>query len=463
MRLVLVFLLVWLCPVAWGQEALPPPVVQALKNARIPLSAVAIIAAPLDARRPTLEHQAGVPMNPASLMKLPTTLAALELLGPAYRWRTEVLATGPLENGILSGDLVLRGSGDPKLTYDRLWLLLRELRGRGLREIRGDLLLDRTAFLPQPHDPAGFDGKPQRPYNVGADALLFNFAALHLTLVPENTSVRVLAEPLPAGFRVINQLRLTGDKACGEWRDSLTAVFAPGQLTLAGDFPRSCAEKTWHLAGLPNADLLHGVFTRLWRELGGEFNGGLRLAPVPAQAVLLATSDSPALGELVRDINKFSNNVMAQQVFLTLGGGDPAAAEAALRGWLAARGLDLPELVMENGSGLSRRNRIAARSLARLLDAAWHSAVMPEFMASLPITAVDGTTRKKYNGNGAAGRAHLKTGSLEGVRGIAGYLLDRQGQRLLVVFLVNHPNAAQAQPAFDALLEWLWLGAPAHG
>jgi len=437
---------------------LPATVLQALKAANIPLQAVAVVAQPLDTGKPALRHQADVPMNPASLMKLLTTFAALDTLGPAFTWRTDVLATTPPENGVLSGDLILRGSGDPKLSYDRLWLLLRELRGRGVEKIRGDLMLDRSAFTPDAHNPSGFDAKPLRPYNVGADALLFNFATLHLTLIPENGSVRLLAEPLPAGFSIVNRLRTTDGKACGEWREQLTAQFAPGQLTLSGDFPRICGEKRWHLAGLPNATLLHGVFTRLWRELGGEFSGGVREGVTPANAFVLATSESPALSEVVRDINKFSNNVMAQQLYLKVGAGATASAEENIRSWLVQKGLNFPELVIENGSGLSRRNRISAASLARLLAAAWASPVMPELMSSLPIAAIDGTTRKKYNGNGVAGQAHLKTGSLEGVRGIAGYLLDKKGQRHLVVFMVNHTNAAQAQPAFDALLEWLWRG-----
>lgn len=449
---------------AHAADQLPAPVLQALKIAGIPPQAVAVVAQPVDAGlsgRPALRHRADQPLNPASLMKLVTTYGALELLGPAYTWRTEALAETPPDNeGVLAGDLYLRGSGDPKLTYDRLWLLLRELRGRGLREIRGNLVLDRTAFAPVEHDPSAFDGKPLRPYNVGPDALLFNFATLHLTLVPESHAVRVLAEPLPAGFAVVNRLRLVEGKPCnGEWREALTAQLAMGEVALSGAYPRSCGEKRWHLAGLANAALLHGVFTRLWRELGGEFAGGVREAPTPPGAVALAASDSPPLGELVRDINKFSNNVMARQVFLKLGAGEAAAADGALRAWLAKNGLDFPELVLDNGSGLSRRERIAAASLARLLASAWASPVMPELLSSLPIAAIDGTVKKKFNGNGFAGQAHLKTGSLEGVRGIAGYLLDRQGRRHIVVFMVNHPNAAQAQPAFDALLEWLWLGA----
>jgi D-alanyl-D-alanine carboxypeptidase/D-alanyl-D-alanine-endopeptidase (penicillin-binding protein 4) len=445
--------------VAQAADTLPPPVLQALRRADIPVAAVAVVAQPIEGVQVSVRHRGNAPMNPASLLKLFTTLAALETLGPAYTWRTETLADAPPADGVLAGNLTLRGSGDPKLTYDRLWLLLRELRGRGLREIRGDLVLDRTAFAPAAHDPAAFDGKPLRPYNVGPDALLFNFATVHLTLVPENGGVRVLAEPLPAGFVVANRLRVTEAKSCSaDWRDALTAQIATGQLTLSGDFPRVCGEKRWHLAGLPNTVLLHGVFTRLWRELGGEFAGAAREGIAPANAVPLAASESPALGELVRDINKYSNNVMARQLYLKLGAGETIQAEKNIRDWLVRKGLDFPELVLDNGAGLSRQGRISADSLIRLLAAGWASAAMPDFVASLPIAAIDGTTKKKFNGNGSAGQAHLKTGSLEGVRGIAGYLLDAKGRRHLVVFMVNHPNAAQAQPAFDALLEWLWQG-----
>jgi D-alanyl-D-alanine carboxypeptidase/D-alanyl-D-alanine-endopeptidase (penicillin-binding protein 4) len=441
---------------AAGDVPLPPAVAAALKAAGIPQAAVGIVVQEVDSPRSRLELNARQPLNPASLMKLTTTLAALETLGPSATWRTEALAAAAPLDGVLAGDLYLRGSGDPKFTYDRLWLLLRELRDRGLREIRGDLVLDRSAFARGEHDPAAFDGKPLRPYNVSPDALLFNFATLHLTLVPQDGAVRVFAEPLPAGHEVVNRLRLVERPQCGDWREALEARLSPGRVTLSGDFPAACGEKRWHLAGLPNATLLHGTFMRLWQELGGQYAGRVRDGVVPPAAVPLAASESPPLGEIVRDINKFSNNVMAQQLYLKLGAGDTVTAEQALRAWLAKKGLDLPELVIDNGAGLSRHGRISAAGLARLLQAGWASPAMPEFVASLPIAASDGTLKKKLNGNGAAGRAHLKTGSLEGVRGIAGYLLDRSGRRHVVVFMVNHPKAGEAQPAFDALLEWLW-------
>ncbi len=444
---------------------LPPPVMRALQTAGIPVSAVGVVVADVDAASPRLAVNAGQPLNPASTMKLLTTLAALETLGPAYTWKTEAWTNAPLEDGVLSGDLYLKGSGDPKLTFDQLWLLLRDLRARGLREIKGDLVLDRSVFAPAEHDPAAFDGKPMRPYNVGPDALLLNFKAIRLTLVPDATAqrVQVLAEPQPANLDVINLIRL-GNGSCGDWKEGLRADVAQHdghfRLMLTGVYSAACGEKPWHLSVLPHAAYVQGVFAELWRELGGTFSGNERDAPVPADARLLAAAESPPLAELVRDINKYSNNVMARQVYLTLGGNGrpatPQAAEGAVRAWLAAAGLTMPELVLENGAGLSRQERISAESMARLLAVGWKSAVMPDYLASLPQAAVDGTMKKRLKNDGAAGQARIKTGSIEGVKTIAGYVRDRAGRWQIVVFLVNHPNAAAAQAAQDDLLEWVY-------
>jgi len=167
----------------------------------------------------------------------------------------------------------------------------------------------------------------------------------------------------------------------------------------------------------------------------------------------------------VRDMNKFSNNVMARQLYLTLGAegfGEPGTegkSERVIREWLAGKGLAMPELVLENGSGLSRTERISARNLGLLLLTSFQSPVMPEFLASLPLAAVDGTMRKRLGDASVAGQAHIKTGSLTGVRAIAGYVLDASGRRLVVVSIVNHPNAVNAEAAQDALLDWVHQGA----
>ncbi len=467
-----IFIPVLACLLALAARAdeLPSTVVQALKSAGIPASATAAWVREVDVATPRLSVNARTAMNPASTMKLVTTYAALDLLGSAYVWKTEAFAAGSINEGVLTGDLHLRGGGDPKLTYDQFGRLLRQIRARGIREIRGDLVLDRSAFVTANGDPARFDAQPMRPYNVAPDALLVNFKAVTLQLVPDlqQKALLVSTEPAPANLDLINKVTLGNGNGCGDWKERLRAdVFAHGattRLVLTGVFPSGCGEQRWNIAVMDHPQFVFGVFQQLWAELGGSLSGGVRDGPVPADARPLAVLPSPTLAEVVRDINKFSNNVMARQLFLTLGmeaGRRPAGtedADAAIRAWLDARGLALPDLVLENGSGLSRRERISAEGLGRVLQAAWKSAVMPELVASLPVTATDGTMRKRLKQNGVAGQAHIKTGSLEGVRSIAGWVLDRNGRRWIVVFFVNHANAGGAQAAQDALLEWVYAG-----
>ncbi|HEY6897740.1 MAG TPA: D-alanyl-D-alanine carboxypeptidase/D-alanyl-D-alanine-endopeptidase [Rhodocyclaceae bacterium] len=460
-------------PAVAAGDALPPGVARALKAAGIPAASVGIVAQDLGEAAPRLSINPRQAMNPASVMKLVTTGAALELLGPAHGWTTEVLGNSPItDDGVLPGNLYLRGSGDPKLTVDRFWLLLRQLRAKGLREIRGDLVLDRGLFPKIEEDAAPFDDQPLRPYNVKPDALLLNFKAIRLTLAPDPARKLVAVQPeiLPDTLELENQIRL-GNNGCGEWKDGLKAEVLPGgngraRLKLAGNYSASCGEKVWNLGVLSHEQYVLGVFRTLWRELGGEFRGTVREAAVPADARRLAASESPPLAELVRDINKYSNNVMARQLFLALGATpERAGAEAsrsAVQAWLAARGMPMPELVLDNGSGLSRSERISAASMARLLTAMRASPLAPEFISSLPLAAVDGTMKKRLNGNAIAGQAHIKTGTLEGVKTIAGYVRDNLGHDWVVVFFVNHPNANQAQAAQDALLRWVFDGGQAQ-
>ena len=448
---------------------LPEPVARALARAGIPENAAAFYVHETGAERPLLAAGAERALNPASTIKLVTTYAGLELLGPAYVWVTDAYAGGPMKDGVLAGDLVLRGSGDPKLTIENFWLLLRSLRGRGVREIRGDLVLDRGFFPANEVDPARFDDQPTRPYNTGPDALLVNYKAVRLQFVPDPAarSVQIVAEPVLPQVQVVNNLALDPRGGCGDWVRKLK-LEAQGSAQAArfvfnGVFPASCGERARYFSVLGHAQYIHALFRELWRELGGTLAGAVREGAAGPDARLIASARSPALSEVVRDINKFSNNVMARQLFLTLGAvgaGAPASVDKTgrvLRQWLAGKGLSFPELVLENGSGLSRIERISAKSLGELLLAAYRSPVMPELMASLPLAAVDGTMKKRLAGAEVAGQAHIKTGSLSGVRAIAGYVLDGSGRRVVVVFIVNHANAGAAQPVQDALLRW------AHG
>jgi serine-type D-Ala-D-Ala carboxypeptidase/endopeptidase (penicillin-binding protein 4) len=448
---------------ATGLAALPDPVAKGLRDARVPEGNVSIVVQELGARRAALALNPGATRNPASVMKLFTTYAALELLGPAFRWKTEAYQDGP--------DLVLKGYGDPKLNYESFWMLLRNLRARGLRELRGDIVLDRSYFAAIHHEP--IDSEVFRPYNVLPDALLVNFKSLRFVFWPDDGKVRLFVEPQLPGLEVVNSLKLS-DGACPEgraFRDLTQANFQskPPRAAFTGLYPQTCGERELNVALHQPEDYVGAMIRFLWAEIGGTWSGRLREGVVSPTAKLLYAHESEPLAEIVRDINKFSNNVMARQLYLTLAaelGGPPAQPDAAARAiaqWLTLKGIAAPELTLENGSGLSRNERASAATLMALLQSAWRSAVMPEFMGSLPVVASDGTMRKRLHGEAIAGNAHIKTGLLSDARSMAGYVLDRGGRRYAVVMIANHPNAPQADAAFDALLQWIRAQGPARG
>jgi D-alanyl-D-alanine carboxypeptidase/D-alanyl-D-alanine-endopeptidase (penicillin-binding protein 4) len=444
-------------------KGIPEPVQQALARAKVPQEAVAVVVEPVLSGPVLVSHQAKASMNPASVMKLVTTYAALELLGPAFTFRTDVLVNGTVVGGVLSGDLVVRGGGDPKLTYERLWQLAHHLRARGLREVKGDVILDRSYFAPATHDPAGFDKEPRRAYNVGPDALLVNYQAVDFRFVPEAEAVRVSAEPDLPSLEIASRIRIVPGP-CGAWRQGLSYdVIENGMLasiTFSGTFPSECGEKSWPLAVMEPARYTEAVWRWVWSEAGGILRGKVRAGTTPPEARLFHRHESEPLAHLVRDTNKYSNNVMARHLFLALSaepygaGGETHASARLVAEWLKRRGIEAPELVMENGSGLSRAERASAGTIAALLRMAWSSPLMPELASSLPVLAVDGTLKSR--GRLAAGQAHLKGGTLTGVQSVAGYVLDRRGRRWIVVMIVNHPNAGAAQPAMDALLDWVY-------
>ncbi len=442
-------------------SALPPSVNTALRAAQITERDTAFVVQPVAEGALTLSINASVPMNPASTMKLVTTYAGLQLLGPAYTWRTEVFASGALRRDTLEGALILRGSGDPKLVIENLWLLAHRIRGYGIRQLNGDIVLDKSAFEVPDFDPAAFDARELRPYNAGPDALLVNFKAVTFGFVPdpETQTARVVVTPGLAGLNPPATVKLSNGP-CGDWRARLQGDFTdPMNPRFTGTYPAACGERLWPVSVLTHNAYFEAVFRALWTSAGGSWNGHVRDGVVSADARRIAVHESEPLAQVIRDINKYSNNVMARQLLLTIATettgrpGTPARGAEAIKSGLAARGLDLTELIIENGAGLSRAERFSAQNLAQLLRHAYASAWMPEFMSSLPIVGLDGTMKKR---NGASGSAHVKTGQLNDVRAIAGYVLAASGKRYIVVALINHPNAGSAQTVHDALLEWVY-------
>ncbi len=513
-------------PAALAQPAatLPEPVTAALRHARIPLSSVGVYVQEADTPAPLIAVNAGQPMNPASTMKLLTTYAALETLGPAYRWKTEAYIDGKLENGVLQGNLIFKGYGDPKLTLEQFWMWLRELRQRGLREVRGDIVLDHSLFAESTQDPGDFDNDPTRAYNVGTNALLLNFNAIHVHLIPNGRSAVALIEPELAGYTLQNNLSVSTRMRC-HGAHNFTVRLDGHTIRLDGKIPANCGDVDEYYSLLPHDEYFFAVFGALWQELGGTIQGKLRTGTAPANATLFAKYVSPELAEMIRDINKFSNNIMARQVFLALGMTDPARVAASsvpaadisdadtpdeaadtnvsdaqeggdiasdapaehaqpplpdlaasavsppvqkemdgasvprsiawMQEWLKARQLQFPELVLENGSGLSRKERISPRHLAQILQRVTHSPFSPELEASLPILGMDGTVKRRFRDSELAGHAHLKTGTLDDVKSMAGYVDGSDGKKWIVVFIINHPRAQRGQAAQDALLAWM--------
>ncbi|MBU6961394.1 D-alanyl-D-alanine carboxypeptidase/D-alanyl-D-alanine-endopeptidase [Pseudomonas sp. CVAP len=441
---------------------LPPSVEKALKASKLQDSALSLVMIPLNGPGTPTVFNADVSVNPASTMKLVTTYAALEMLGPNHQWKTEFYTDGTLNGGILHGNLYLKGGGDPKLNMEKLWLLMRDLRANGVQQVTGDLVLDRSFFV-QPQLPEfNDDGKDEnKPFLVKPDALMVNLKALRFVARNDSGKVLVSVEPPIASIRIDNQVKALSGKQCsgGVRYNPVTQADGSVSVTVAGQLADGCSSQTY-LSLLDHATYTAGAVRAIWQELGGSIQGKDRLAAVPKDAKVLARAFSPDLAEIIRDINKYSNNTMAQQLFLSLGAkyrtdadaDDAKAAQRVVRQWLAKKGITAPHLVMENGSGLSRAERVSAREMASMLQAAWRSPYSAEFVSSLPISGMDGTMRKRLKTTAMRGEAHVKTGTLNTVRAIAGFSRDNNGNTWAVVAILNDPAPFGAHTVLDQVL-----------
>ncbi len=446
--------------------AAPAPVAQTVAAEHLPSSSVSFAILDLESNRLIAGQNVDTPRSPASTIKTVTTFASLDLLGPAYVWHTRAALRGELKNGVLDGDLILQGGGDPYMTLERWWSFARVLRDKGLKTIHGDIVIDNTAFSLPAEDPAAFDGRPNRSYNVLPDALMVNFQSVEFRVVPNESMHRVdiIATPAPINLVIENHIDLASGRctAANGRVDFEVASERWDHVIFSGALSPNCAERSISRVLLRPADYAFGTFVALWRELGGEFDGKLRVAPAPADARAFLSFDSLTLGEIVRLTNKYSSNLMARHLFLTLGEdrfGLPATLEkgaAAIAEWSHERGFALQDIDIDNGSGLSRATHISVLQMAKVLSAAYHSRFAPEFIASLPLAGVDGTLRSRMK-TSPAGSVRLKTGHLDGVSGVAGYVTTAAGKTFVLVSLVNDTRAdyGAAEPVHAALVSWM--------
>jgi D-alanyl-D-alanine carboxypeptidase/D-alanyl-D-alanine-endopeptidase (penicillin-binding protein 4) len=453
---------------AQPQTVLPESVARVLVERNLPAASFSAWAQRIGDPEPLLAFNADVPRNPASVMKLVTTFIALEALGPTYQWRTEVYADGRIAGGTLEGDLLLKGYGDPYLVTERLWLLQRELQQKGIRRIAGDLVIDNSWFAREELDPGAFDGQTYRAYNALPDALLVNFQAVNFIFRPDPARgrINILADPSLPNVEIRNNMRLFRG-GCGSAKSGISMVVGRQvprpRVTFSGALASQCAEYQLLRSVLDAPAYAYGAFRGLWEEQGNELTGGMRLGQVPSGRTPLLVFRSPPLAEVIRSVNKFSNNVMTRQIFLTIAAEEQGAPATLVKGAqaaaavLARRNLVFPELQIDNGAGLSRTTRITTANIGRLLLAAERSPFGAEFAASLSLAGLDGTTGRRFRGESLAGDFRLKTGTLNDVSAIAGYVRAESGARFAVAIVVNQPRATfgGAQAAQDALLRWV--------
>jgi len=465
-----------------AQSELPASVNEALLKANLPAEAMAIwvepVANPSSVPSPPLpplirSSLADQPRIPASTMKLVTTMLALDELGPTFRWKTAILSDGELKGSTLRGKLYLRGGGDPNLGWDKLSLMLRALRSQGIKSIAGDIVLDRSYFQPSrlDIDAQAFDEAPDAYYNVIPDALLVYSNLIDFDIESTSRQLTVQISPPMQQIRVENHLALV-DGNCAAWdagwRAPSIETNGAGALNivLSGNFPRRC-KAVFALNALERNLYIEKVIQALWRELGGHWDGKVSEGITPPSAKLLLEHPSDTLADTIRMVNKHSDNVMARLLYLTLGAEQMKngsydttleAANARTIAWFERHGINSEGMVLENGSGLSRLERISPMQMAGVLRVAAHSNWFPEFASSLPIAAVDGTMRKRLRGTSAEGRARIKTGSLKNAVAVAGYVRDTRDENWIVVGMVNHDDAPKGKAALDELLSWVANG-----
>ncbi len=448
---------------------LPPVVTRALEQYGIPQSSLSVFVQDARTDEIILALNSDLPRKPASTIKVLTSIAALDTLGPAHTWTTRAYTTAPIKQGMLNGDLVIVGGGDPYLTSERWWSFVNQLRQTGLTTINGDIVIDRSLFAPLIEDRASFDRQPQRSYNVVPDALMVNFQTSTFTIGPgvDLKRASISVDPLPANLTLNNNVRLSGG-GCRRAQQGLRFETPQGTsgnaLTIRGIAPSTCGRYSVTRAIMTAPEYAYGTFRTLWEQSGGTIKGKLRLEQLPAKARLIHEFDSLTLGEVVRLVNKYSNNVMARHLLLTMAVekyGAPATTDSgrrAVQSWLAEKQIVIPGFVLDNGSGLSRAERITARGLGQVLHAGWHSQYMPEFIASLPLAGTDGTLRNRFNAAGMRGRIRMKTGHMDDVSSLAGYVNAVSGNTYIVSIVVNHPGAefGTGDDVQAAMLKWVF-------
>lgn len=453
---------------AWSATrdvSLPSSVFSLLKKWELPSDALSVSVHRVDTGETVVDFNGRIPRNPASTVKIITTAAALDLLGPQYVWQSRFYLSGTLQHGKLNGDLIFRGGGDPYFLAEKLWLALSEIRQKGLREFN-QLVIDSSLFIPVDRNRASFDGKPYRVYNAKYDSALINFWSTRFSFYPSDSRVNIVAIPFLENLNIDNRLKVVSG-SCSQHAE-MQIEFVPQngatRAIFSGSYPKRCGVKTIRRSLVAHADYSYGVFQKIWKDLGGRILYGYREGIVPQDAKLYLTVDSQPLSDIIRLVNKYSNNVMADNIFMTLGSlskdnlSNTQRSFLIVSQWLRRASIHAPEFFMDNGSGLSRDARISAENLTLLLRYMYLSKYAPEFVASLSINGVDGTMRKRLTQPNIQGNLRIKTGSINEVDNVAGYVTASSGRQYAVTIFLNDRRVTnyRGNKIQDTILLWLY-------
>ena len=426
----------------------------AIDFGRIPQDEISVYVQELDSGNVLVDHRSNVPVNPASTMKLVTAFAAFKALGGDYRWPTQFKSDGTIQGDTLQGDIYWVGSGDPVFDQEGLVGMQQQLRDKGIRKITGGLVLDRHLWG-DIQNPSDFESDVGSLFMTPPDPHMLAYKVV--SVKPERNDMGgvdlVTNPPLP-DIKIDNKINVTPSNAsCKALQNHMRANYKGGVLHVSGKVPESCLGNEMYVNMLNMREFVQKSFINQWRYSGGEITDGIKVASVPPHAKTLAVHQSKPMSAILTDMNKYSNNLIARSVFLKLGGehsGNSALQQAssAVKRELATAGVDTENLVLENGSGLSRRERVSANMLAQMLEKAYFSPFKQDFIDTLPIAGKDGTLKYRLKQVGPALR--LKTGTLKDVRALAGYWLG--DKPMIVVVVINSPNATNYLNDLDKLV-----------
>ena len=420
----------------------------------------------VDSNYPLASWRTHVVRKPASVIKLLTTYSALLNLGFDYRWETKFYYTGKVRQGVLRGDLYVKASGDSTLSTKDLDDIVAQVRANGIRKIQGNIVIDRTLFKVPSRNNSGFDNHIYSPYNAMPDAIMFNKRKSTFCITPHAKRAKIVKKVPDNSYKIVNKLRMVGG-SCRRGRSwprvriktnssSRSTVFLTGKLS------RRCGKRTiCKVISMPHRAFYYALKEKLL-DNGVKVTGTLKLKKVPKKAKYLFSHYSEPLESVISTIAKRSDNLMARQLFLTLGATSYSAPSTLYKSRKAVEKtlgkyhiLEKGTTRVENGSGLSRSARITAKSLANLLNHAYKN-YGQRWMNTLSVAGIDGTIHNRFKYSSVFGRAWMKTGTIKGVKNIAGYVEGASGQRYVVVVLVNDRRAhAYGAKLANKVIEWV--------